>query len=462
MAFIRSISGIRATLGEELLPDRLSNYIAAFESILPPGDIIIGMDGRPSGYWIEHIAAAVMMACGRNVISLGLVPTPTVQLAVEKHKAAGGISITASHNPENWNGLKFINKDGIFLDIKENTRLWKTEKFQNFRFSKLIKKTELIKDKSAVTEHIDSILNLPIFTNNSLTKIKNKKYKIVVDAVNAAGSKAIPMMLRKFGCEVIELFCDETGIFPHTPEPVTNNLKLLADEVKKQKADLGIAVDPDADRLALINENGEAIGEERTIVLAIETILRNIEKFKKDKHPPCVVVNQSTTRAVDDICAIHDVKLERSAVGEINVVKEMKKHNSIIGGEGSGGVILPACHYGRDSLVGTALVLYLMASLNKTLSQINNSLPQYNMVKNKCEFNGDLSSLYLKITEMFPNGKIEKGDGIKILFPDSWVQARASNTEPIIRIISEDPESKEAKKLVKSVMDLCPKTKIDK
>jgi len=457
MPFIRSISGLRATLGDGLLPNVITNYVAAYETLLPRGEVIVGFDGRPSGNWIQQIVNATLQACGRQVRFLGIVPTPTVQLSVEQRKAAGGISITASHNSEEWNGLKFINKEGVFFDLIENTRMWKAEKFGVFNFKNQLKFPNIINESEAINNHVQTVYNLPLFKGEANKKIKNRKFKIVVDAVNASGSKAIPMLLKKFGCDVIELYCNSTGIFPHPPEPINQNLNLLSEAVKKHNADLGIAVDPDADRLVLIDEKGNPIGEERTITLAVETVLSNIGKFKLATKEPVVVVNQSTTRAVEDICEKYGAVLERSAVGEINVVKQMKKSKAVIGGEGSGGVILPACHYGRDSLVGTALILNYLAMNDFSLFEANNKLPVYSMIKKRCEFNGDLNGFYNAVIEQFPNGKLIKGDGIKIVFPESWVQARASNTEPIVRIIAEDQTPKEAKALVKSVMKICEK-----
>lgn len=457
MPLIRTISGLRATLGDSLSPMMIVNHVAAFDKILQKGKIIVGRDGRPSGEWMEQLISGTLSSCGRDVELIGIVPSPTVQLAVEHSDAAGGISITASHNPEEWNGMKFINGEGVFLDLKENTKLWNAEKYGVFSFLKNQIGGEIIYIDNAINKHISSIMKLPLFTKDILNLIKKNKFRVVVDAVNAGGSKAIPEILRNFGCEVIELHCKGNGIFPHTPEPISINLLELATVVKEKKADLGVAVDPDADRLVLIDETGTAIGEERTIALAVEAVLSNLKLFHKAKEQPVVVVNQSTTQAVNDICTKYDVKLERSSVGEINVVKAMKKYRAVIGGEGSGGVILPACHYGRDSLVGTALILYLLSKYNKTLSELVFDLPQYKMVKNKCYFKGDMNNLYSSVIDLFPNGKAQKGDGIKVLFPRSWVQVRASNTEPIVRIIAEDPEMKEAKRLMQTVMSLCDK-----
>ena len=457
MPVIRSISGLRGTLSEGLHPNLISNYVAAFETLLPKGEVVVGYDSRPSGCWIQQIVNGTFLACGRQIRYLGIVPTPTVQLVIEQSKAAGGISITASHNSEEWNGLKFINRDGVFFNHIENIRLWKAEKYGVFNFSDQIIYNDIIADNDAVKNHIQSVLSIPIFKSDALKKIRERKFKVVVDAVNASGSKAIPMLLKELGCEVIEQYCEENGRFPHSPEPVNANLVSLGEEVKKSGSDLGIAVDPDADRLVLINEKGEPIGEERTIALAVETVLSNIGYFKLLTKSPVVVINQSTTRTVDDICRKHGAVLERSAVGEINVVNAMKKSKAIIGGEGSGGVILPACHYGRDSLVGTALIIYYLAINKLSLSEANKNLPLYSMVKQKCIFHGDLNKLYDIIIEQFPNGKPIKGDGIKVMFPESWIQVRASNTEPIVRIIAEDQHPKEAKNLVKTVMKICEK-----
>jgi len=455
MPLIRSISGLRATLGDSMTPEIISRNVAAFENIIDKGKIIIGRDGRPSGKWIENIVAGTLSACGREVVVLGVVPTPTIQLFVEKSNAAGGISITASHNPKEWNGLKFINSSGVFLDFKENSKMWDAEKFEEFNYTSKQLSGEITYNENAIEYHINSILNLPIFNENVLNQFKKRKFKVTVDAVNSSGSKAIPLLLKKLGCEVIELYCDESGIFPHTPEPIPKNLKQLREAVKENNSDLGIAVDPDADRLVLINEKAEPIGEEKTIVLAIETVLSNLNNFKNGNNQNTVTVNLSTTQTVDDICKKYKVKLIRSAVGEINVVKTMKENNSIIGGEGSGGVILPACHYGRDSLVGTALILYLMLQKEKPLSNIVSEFPQYSMVKNKCSYNGNITELYKSIEDLFPNGKIIKGDGIKVVFKNSWVHIRASNTEPLVRIIAEDPSLKEAKRLLNTVINHC-------
>lgn len=451
MPFIRSISGLRATLGDGLKPTILSDYAEAFHQYLGDGPIVIGNDGRPSGKWIESVIAGALSSCGREVILLGTVPTPTVQFITEVSNAAGGICVTASHNPGNWNGLKFLNNKGIFLDKDENESFW----------SNLEKESVLSTDPTAfkinsydtaIEEHINSILNLKLLhSNNLIGKIIEKKYKVVVDAVNASGSVAVPMLLRKLGCDVVELYCDQSGIFPHLPEPLTENLSDLAEAVKFNKADLGIAVDPDADRLVLIDHTGNPIGEEKTIVLAVQAVLSLSGNLPDERN---VLINLSTTGLVDFIAKKYNAKVLRSPVGEINVVKAMIETGAVIGGEGSGGVIYPECHYGRDSLVGISLILALMAGSDSSLKDLSDNLPDKKMIKTKMTFSGNLDKLIEKIFEIHPNGERDTRDGLRIDFDDSWVQIRASNTEPIIRIISEAPNEERALELIKSIKDL--------
>lgn len=452
MALVRSISGLRATLGEELTPELIMQYVAGFAAIMPEGIIAIGRDGRESGKWIESVCIGTLEACGRDVLNLGVVPTPTVQLFAEKNiNAAGGIAITASHNPSQWNGLKFINSEGTFLDAEFNAKLW--EKVDNKQLG--FKQGAFGKSKdepNAIETHIQMILDIPLFNSKVIESIKAKKYKIVVDAVNASGSVAVPVLLRKLGCEVVELYCTGSGKFPHTPEPLPENLTELAKAVAIHKADLGIAVDPDADRLVLIDETGTAIGEEKTICLSIDAVLSNLDKLN-DVEPICTV-NHSTTMLADFITKKYNGVCTRAAVGEINVVNEMKKSGAAIGGEGSGGVILPSCHYGRDSLVGIALLLILLAQKNQKLSEIVREYPNYKMLKTKLPFTGDLDNFISEIKAKFADSKIIAEDGIKIITDKSWVQLRKSNTEPIIRIIAEAESIEEVNQLIKTITDI--------
>ncbi len=454
MPFIRSISGLRATLTDSSLNENLvSDYAKAFAKYLPLGEVVLGRDGRPSGVWIEAALAEALAAQGRNVRILGVVPTPTVQLEVEKSSAAGGIAITASHNPTDWNGMKFINSRGVFLDAKENQDYWamlekesatKCSTDSPFQNDNNFHKAELGSiyfDSEAINKHIKIIGEIP-FIKNNLDAIRSLKFKVVVDAVNASGSIAVPNLLRYFGCQVIELYCDESGEFPHEPEPLPRNLTKLADAVKSYGCDLGIAVDPDADRLVLADALGRCVNEEMTLVLAVDSLLSH----SNSKNP--IVINLSSSKLSEVIAKKYDVQTFRSAVGEINVVKKMEAVEAQIGGEGSGGVILPECHSGRDSLVGIALVLLLLSTQKKPLHEIIANYPKFFMIKHKQPFLGDFSELKEKLRNNFTGAAIGETDGIRFDYDSFWLQARASNTEPIIRIIAEAPTQKEAQNLI--------------
>ncbi len=450
MPLIRSISGLRATIGDSLLPNIIIDYVNAFAKVIPEGEIVVGRDGRPSGCWIEKIVAGTLAAAGRKVRMIGMVPTPTVQLEVEKSEAAGGIAITASHNPDQWNGLKFLNSKGVFLDADENKTLWDAMDSKEFTYSDNVSENLIEIDEEANNRHIQAILDNDLFKDKELIEsIRAKSFRLVVDAVNASGSIIVPQLLNNLFCEVIELYTDGTGIFPHTPEPLPENLKDLADSVKEEEAELGIAVDPDADRLVLIDENGNPIGEEKTIALATYAVLLALDK-KNQK----VVVNHSTSMFTDFVAKKYEAKIERSAVGEINVVKKMKEVGAVIGGEGSGGVILPSAHYGRDSLVGIVLVLSLMAETGKTLSELAGEFPDYKMLKFKKTFTGNINDLLPKVEEVFKGNEIIREDGMKVVLGNAWVQIRASNTEPIVRVISEAETMDFAKELAEKVLNI--------
>ncbi|OGU58842.1 MAG: hypothetical protein A2X64_09540 [Ignavibacteria bacterium GWF2_33_9] len=451
MSIIRSISGLRATLSDGSLSDNLiTKYASAFHQFCPEGHIVIGRDGRPSGKKIEKLLFSAFQKLNRNVNIIGIVPSPTVQFITETENAAGGISITASHNPDDWNGLKFINAEGIFLDAEENTKLWKIfdelSDNEEFELSSLSEEEILASNSNAFDSHINSVLNLR-YVSDIIDDIRKNNFKVVVDAVNASGSKIVPKLLREFGCNVIPLYCDESGIFPHLPEPLPVNLTALASRVKDEHADLGISVDPDADRLVLIDENGNPIGEENTIVLSVWSVM----SYLHGKSNPVAVVNHSTTQGVEYITKKFGGSVARSAVGEINVVKQMISLSAVIGGEGSGGVILPECHYGRDSLVGISLILSLLTRTNKTLSQLRQAIPNYSMIKDKFHFEGDFAELRNKVKNIFSDCSIIEEDGLKFIFPSSWVQIRKSNTEPIVRIIAEAIERNEVEMLISKI-----------
>ncbi|GAB5465687.1 MAG: phosphoglucosamine mutase [Candidatus Kapaibacteriales bacterium] len=453
MPLIRSISGIRATIGDSLLPAQLSDYVAAYAHFLPEGPITVGRDGRPTGLWIEKIVSGTLIAMGRQVRILGVVPTPTVQLLTEKSDAVGGISITASHNPEQWNGLKFLNSEGVFLDAAANEKIFDTVDQAKIQYPDTFEhKIHEVILSDSIKSHIDAVLSLSILTDQMIEDIAKSNLLYTVDAVNASGSKIVPDLLATLGIECEPLFCDGSGEFPHTPEPLEANLTELMERMAENKANMGIAVDPDADRLVLIDENGKAIGEEKTVALSAKAVLESMKGRGIETKGAILTVNLSTSRMIDDVAAEYGAKVERSPVGEINVVSKMKENGSVFGGEGSGGVILPECHYGRDSLVGIVLISSLLTNRAR-LSGLSDSLPKYEIIKEKVEFSGDLKPILEKISkdENYKKGKIDKSDGIRIDFEDSWVQLRASNTEPIVRMIAEAPTRKAAQKLIKEI-----------
>ena len=440
-----SISGVRGVFGESLTPDVIVKYAGAFAEYCNHGKIVIGRDGRITGKIIGNIVSSTLLAMGSDVVALGVAPTPTIAIATEQLHARGGISITASHNPMEWNGLKFIGKNGVFLNAEENTRLWNIADSQRFHYAAWNKIGKNLADDSFLRQHIDMVKNLPYL---DVEQIKQKKFKVVVDCINAAGGVIVPELLRELGCDVIEMNCDLSGVFARTPEPLPENLLGLCSRVKEEGADLGIAVDPDVDRLVLITEKGEPFGEENTITAAIKFVLEH--KSRTRTLNPSVVVNLSTTRAVEDIARQYNAKVLRTPVGEINVVQEMRNCSAIIGGEGSGGVILPAVHYGRDAIVGIGLIMQQLAEFGGTLSEYKSTLPEYFIAKLKIDLAGksleqvfdSLKSLHAK------NGKVTTNDGLKLDFPDSWVHLRKSNTEPIVRIIAEARTAEQAEQLV--------------
>ena len=452
MALMVSISGIRGIVGETLTPETIVKYASAYARFCNRGRIIIGRDGRVTGKNILDIVVSTLIQMGCDVTDLGICPTPTVALAVEKKKAAGGISITASHNPIIWNGLKFFASTGLFLDADENRNFWKLAE-SAAEYVPWNKQGRYVLEESFLDEHIKEVLFLSYI---DIKKIRLKKFKVVLDCVNAAGGIIVPRLLKEFNCEVIPISCEVTGIFSHTPEPIPENLTSLCSEVIKQKADLGIAVDPDVDRLVLINEKGEPFGEEYTIASCTKFILEKISdkntiRQSTGNQPLKTVVNLSTTRAVEDISKKYGASALRTPVGEINVAKKMKETDAVIGGEGSGGVILPDVHLGRDAIVGIALVLQHLAEFGGTLSELKAELPQYCITKGRVDL-GTLNPdaiLQKLAAEYSKTNSINTDDGLKIDFPETWVHLRKSNTEPIIRIIAEAHTKPEADELVK-------------
>ena len=454
MPLIKSISGIRGTIGskknENLTPEDIKSFTVAFGEWVKSRTsntlikIVVGRDARKSGEMINSIVNNNLISLGINVVDLGLSTTPTVEMMVLSEKAQGGIVITASHNPKEWNALKFLNNEGECLSA--NSILDVINRSQNIsvNFPKINELGSVIKVDNAIDIHISSILNLSII-NSKL--IRNQKYKVVVDAVNSSGGIAIPKILSLFQIEVIKINCKPDGNFSHNPEPLEENLKDLAKEVKNQKADFGIAVDPDVDRLAFIDEKGSYFGEEYTLVACADYVL--------SKKSGNTVSNLSSTIALSDVTKKHNGTHYSSKVGEVNVVEEMKRTNAVIGGEGNGGVIYPDLHYGRDALVGVALFLSLIAERNIKVSQLKSSYPLYFMCKQKINLDSkiDIESIFTSLKKKFNSFKIITIDGIKIYFKDSWIHLRKSNTESIIRIISEGKSKNIAEKIAKAFVE---------
>lgn len=424
-----SISGIRGLIGDGLDPEVIIKYVNAYAEFIGSGKVVVGRDARISGEMVNQIVTGTLLAKGLDVIDIGICPTPTVQFTVKSLKAKGGIAISASHNPNEWNALKLLNSTGQFMSPDEHESM---KKFldKDISYKKWNELGKRIVYLEGIQNHIDAVLNLPSI---DLEKIKKKKFKVVADCVNGAGAYCIPDLLRSFGCEVIELNCDKTGIFPRLPEPLPENLLGTMEEVKKHNADFAVVVDPDVDRLVLITDKGGPFSEENTITIAV--------KFVLSKTPGNVAINLSTTRAVEDVASEFNCKVYRSPVGEANVVKKMKEVNAVIGGEGSGGVIYPALHFGRDALVGIALTLQHLAEENCKLSELKERLPKYFIAKKKIDLkNISPDKVIEQMIKKYSSEKINTEDGLRIDFKDHWVHFRKSNTEPIIRIITESKD----------------------
>ena len=437
MALIKSISGIRGTIGgkpgDTLSPLDVVKFTAAFGSWLIENTglrkVVIGRDGRISGPMVSNIVSQTLMSLGMDVIDLGLSTTPTVELAVTGEKAAGGIIITASHNPKEWNALKLLNSNGEFISGDDGIAVLQKADKENFHFATVEKIGKYSTNQTYMQKHIDQILALDLVDTK---KIAAANLKIVVDAINSTGAIFVPALLRAMGVEEIIILNGEVdGKFAHNPEPLPQNLSQLANEVNRSGADLGIAVDPDVDRLVLVCEDGSMFGEEYTLVAVADYVL--------SKRKGNTVSNLSSSRALKDITVKHGGEYFPSAVGEVNVVKKMKEVDAVIGGEGNGGIILPDLHYGRDALVGIALFLTHLANTGKSVKQLRGSYPDYFIIKNKMELQHglDLNSIFEKIRKKYKSHPVNTEDGLRIEFENDWVHLRSSNTEPIIRIIAE-------------------------
>lgn len=442
---IRSISGIRGIVGDTLTPETVLKYVPAFARWCGGGPIVLGYDGRPHGRALMDVARAALQFSGVDVLDLGMVPTPTVQLHAEHSDARGGIAITASHNPAEWNGMKFLSGSGVFLDAEENAALFAlADGAGPWSVAwNAMGGAETVPD--AIDAHIDRVLAIPYLDHAA---IRARGFRIAVDAVNASGSVAVPRLLAHLGCAVIPVACDGSGRFPHTPEPLPENLVSLGEAVRAEGADLGIAVDPDADRLVLFTEEGKPFGEEYSVTTAVHSVLSSLV----GEDIPPVAVNLSTTRAVDDVAERYGARVYRSAVGEINVVNAMRAHGAVVGGEGSGGIILPAVHAGRDSLVGIALVLHALARHDGPASSYRETLPQYVIRKFKYSTAGlDTAAVLGAARQAFASERINSEDGVRVDFAEGWVHLRSSNTEPIMRVIAEAPTAEQAARFASSV-----------
>ena len=454
MTLIKSISGIRGTIGgktnDNLTPIDTVKFAVAYGSWLKNYSkkeklkVVVGRDARLSGEMIQSLVVSTLVGLGIEVVDLGLSTTPTVEIAVPLEKADGGIILTASHNPKQWNALKLLNEKGEFLDAAQGAVILDLAEKEEFDFAEVDDLGSITKNDAYIDIHIDEVLKLSLVDAET---IKKAKFKVVVDAVNSTGGIAIPKLLEALDVEVIKLYCDPTGHFPHNPEPLKEHLGDICDLVVKEKADFGIVVDPDVDRLAFITNDGEMFGEEYTLVACADYVL--------GKTKGNTVSNLSSSRALRDITEKHGGTYEASAVGEVNVVTKMKENKAIIGGEGNGGIIYPESHYGRDSLVGTALFLMLMAERGGTVSELRDSYPSYFMSKKKIQLTPDLDvdGILTAMADKYKNEDITTIDGVKIDFPENWVHLRKSNTEPIIRIYTEAKSQSKADNLADRIIE---------
>lgn len=480
MSIIKSISGFRGTIGgasgENLTPVDILNFTTAYAALIKEKNrelinsgskikIIVGRDGRISGEMIKNLVVGSLTSIGANVLDLGMATTPTVEIAVTSEKAQGGIIITASHNPAGWNALKFLNENGEFLSAADGRKILeyadKIKDDKNFQYSPENELGFYAFNPMLEYTHIQSVINSPLV---DIKLIEDRNFKIAVDGINSIGGAVIPNLLESLGVKkenIILLNCEPNGIFAHKPEPLDENLSAIKELVSKEKADLGIVVDPDVDRLAFIDENGKMFGEEYTLVAVSDYVLKNYDELigtlgeAGKNYEKATVSNLSSSRALKDITEKYNGAYEASAVGEVNVVDLMKKNRAIIGGEGNGGVIFSPFHYGRDALVGVALFLSALAKSGKKASELRAEFPDYFMVKDRLELKPDFDfpALIKKIKEEYRNEKVNDIDGLKIDWADSWVQLRTSNTEPIMRIYSEAPSLEAAEQKVAAIKD---------
>lgn len=446
MTLIKSISGIRGTIGgapaQNLTPIDVVKFTTAYSRLMKAKNpskritIVVGRDARISGSMVDSLVEGTLLGCGVDVINVGLCTTPGTEMAVITHKADGGIIITASHNPRQWNALKLLNERGEFLDDEEGKQVLALAEDAAFDYPTIDEIGHVILREDFNKRHIEQVLALKLVDREA---VRRRHFKVVVDAVNSVGGVVIPALLRELGCEVVELNCEPTGEFAHNPEPLPQNLTEISEVIRREGADLGVVVDPDVDRLAFVMENGEMFVEEYTLVAVADYILRHT--------PGNTVSNLSSSRALSDVTSRYEgCSYEASAVGEVNVVKKMKQTGAVIGGEGNGGVIYPELHYGRDALVGVALFLTYFAGLDMTMSELRKSYPAYYASKNKIELTPkiDVDKILATVKSRYSNERVNDIDGVKIDFEHNWVHLRKSNTEPIIRVYTEARTMEEA------------------
>ncbi len=454
MTLIKSISGIRGTIGgeigENLTPLDLVKFISAYSKWLRESSdtkrlkVVVGRDARISGEMVNSIVVGTLLGCGIDVVDLGLATTPTTELAVQGHCADGGVILTASHNPKQWNALKLLNSRGEFINDAIGKQILKNAESEDFTFSFVDDLGKIISRESYDAKHIQSVLGLKLV---DVDAVKSRKLKVVVDGVNSVGGVVIPALLKELGVEVVELNCEPTGEFAHNPEPLEENLRETCRVVRESNADMGIVVDPDVDRLALISEDGVMFGEEYTLVAVADYVL-SLTKGS-------TVSNLSSSRALRDVTQKHACTYSASAVGEVNVVEEMKRTNAIIGGEGNGGIIYPESHYGRDSLVGVGLFLTAYVYSGKKMSEFKQTFPQYVISKNKIQLTPSINVdlILSEVAKQYSNENVNTIDGVKIDFEEGWVHLRKSNTEPIIRVYSESKSEEMANELAQNIIN---------
>ncbi len=441
-----SVSGVRGIVGSDLTPEVVARYAAAFGILAQEAGgsaIVVARDARTSGPMFASAARAGLQSVGLSVIECGVIPTPTAQLAVEHHDAAGGIVITASHNPVEWNALKFVGADGLFLDAAMTGRLFELVRQTEFPRSTWENIGGLVTDDEAVERHLKRVLALEVV---DVGRIRERAFTVALDCVRGAGGTIMPTLLERLGCRIVGMDLEPDGRFPRSPEPVPANLGGLAQLVRKAGADVGMAVDPDVDRLALVDEGGRPIGEDYTLAFAVRAVLAQ----RKGR----VVANLSTSLVVDDAARQCHAEVERAPVGEANVAQAMRRGAAVIGGEGNGGVMLPELHLGRDAPVAAALVLELLVRTGRTVSELVSSAPQYVIVKEKVPYDGVLDAQYDALERRFPDADVDRQDGLRIAYGDSWLHVRPSGTEPIVRLIAEAPTDRAARQLVAQARDI--------